>query len=483
MYSEDLLQNAMRLKFPGIIEREFLESHFNAKAYNFITKYGLIPAFIIVCCFWAGDYLGFTHNLHLITIIRIISLIPLVLMYLYRKTDLMYTRIRDISAAYIFYLACSVLAIVAITPDSDFAHRGYVLSFPMIIFIMFLAKPRLLYGLASSLGFTIIMNIVNIAFDVLPLGFNELISHIHINLVMLSSIIIGAITCYTLEVSERREFIQKKIIEQERESVLLQRIELAELVDKLQIAYGDLADKNLKLDSLNKEKDDILGIAAHDLKNPLSGIAMSVSVIRMYGEKMKMEEIKETMQKVEKTVARMRDIISNLLNLNSIETGKIQMHLTECSAADIAEGLIKDYSSRARGKYIEINHLIDQSAMIYADPSMTYQIMENLLSNAMKFSPENKQIMVLVDYYTDNTQKKWVKMSVKDQGPGLTEQDKSKLFGKFQKLSARPTGGENSTGLGLSIVKKLVELQNGKIMCESQPGMGAEFIVLLPCAG
>jgi signal transduction histidine kinase len=90
------------------------------------------------------------------------------------------------------------------------------------------------------------------------------------------------------------------------------------------------------------------------------------------------------------------------------------------------------------------------------------------------------------DYFMDSVQepststKKYIRIEIEDQGPGITEADMKKLFGKFARLSAQPTGGEHSTGLGLSIVKKLVEAMNGRVWCESEPGKGAKFIVELP---
>jgi signal transduction histidine kinase len=104
------------------------------------------------------------------------------------------------------------------------------------------------------------------------------------------------------------------------------------------------------------------------------------------------------------------------------------------------------------------------------------QVLDNLISNAVKYSPLGKRILVRV-VNTDRA----VRIEIQDEGPGLSEDDKSKLFGKFARLSARPTGGEYSTGLGLSIVKKMVEAMNGKVWCESELGKGATFIVELPC--
>ena len=100
------------------------------------------------------------------------------------------------------------------------------------------------------------------------------------------------------------------------------------------------------------------------------------------------------------------------------------------------------------------------------------QVLDNLVSNAVKYSPPNKNIWVDIQETTEN-----VRIAIRDEGPGLSDDDKSKLFGKFARLSAQPTGGEHSTGLGLSIVKKMIEAMNGKVWCESELGHGATFFV------
>jgi signal transduction histidine kinase len=129
----------------------------------------------------------------------------------------------------------------------------------------------------------------------------------------------------------------------------------------------------------------------------------------------------------------------------------------------------------------------------YADKNATLQILDNLLSNAVKYSPygRNVWVRVLDDYESlliDTTPRgsllapsqEYVRIEIQDEGPGLTEEDKQKIFGKFTRLSAKPTAGEHSTGLGLSIVKKMVEGMSGKVWVESEEGKGATFIVLLP---
>jgi signal transduction histidine kinase len=118
-----------------------------------------------------------------------------------------------------------------------------------------------------------------------------------------------------------------------------------------------------------------------------------------------------------------------------------------------------------------------------ADKHRTLQVVENLLSNAIKFSPKNSGVTVAIERENENRAAEahpCIVITVADEGPGLSDEDKTKLFGKFARLSAQPTGGEHSTGLGLSIVKKLVEAMRGDIRCESELGKGARFIVRLP---
>lgn len=112
----------------------------------------------------------------------------------------------------------------------------------------------------------------------------------------------------------------------------------------------------------------------------------------------------------------------------------------------------------------------DTYAMV--DPNYMTQVYENLVSNAIKFSPKNKNIHIKIWEEGDK-----IRSLVSDEGPGISVEDQGKLFGKFQVLSSKPTGGEKSTGLGLSIVKKYVEAMKGRVWCESELGKGANFYI------
>jgi signal transduction histidine kinase len=135
-----------------------------------------------------------------------------------------------------------------------------------------------------------------------------------------------------------------------------------------------------------------------------------------------------------------------------------------------------EYRGPAHEKSITLNVQHDKaSEKIYADEQALMQVLDNLISNAVKYSPHHKNIWI-----SSLALGEVVQIRIKDEGQGMTEEDLKRLFGKFAKLSARPTGNEHSTGLGLSIVKRLVESMNGKIWCESEYGKGATFVLEMP---
>ena len=140
------------------------------------------------------------------------------------------------------------------------------------------------------------------------------------------------------------------------------------------------------------------------------------------------------------------------------------------------------YNTLAKEKSISV-HFKDKTEenIVYADINKVLQILDNLISNAVKFSPYDKKVYIKTEKIKiKKTNEKYIRIEVKDQGPGIKLEEMDKLFGKFNKLSARPTAYENSSGLGLYIVKKLIDGMKGKLWCESKENHGASFIFLLP---
>ena len=243
---------------------------------------------------------------------------------------------------------------------------------------------------------------------------------------------------------------------------------------EIELANTTLQEQNEKLNDLNKEKNKIIGIVAHDLKNPISAVHGLAELVQSgFAEP---EQVPEITRQIVVTADRMLQLVKNLLDVNRLESGTVQFNCVEFDIVPMVEATLAQYTPLAEAKNITLHyHLGTDSSTIIADEQATMQILDNLISNAVKYSPLGKQVFIRVSSNPSS-----VRLAVEDEGPGLSEDDKSKLFGKFARLSARPTAGEYSTGLGLSIVKKMVEAMNGRVWCESELGKGATFIVELP---
>lgn len=256
---------------------------------------------------------------------------------------------------------------------------------------------------------------------------------------------------------------ERKIALQEKEIYKLKNVELAEA--------------NSRLLKLNEEKNEFIGIAAHDLKNPLSGILIYSKKLRTRIDKYSKEEIYEIASEMEIASERMFKLIAKFLDINLIESGKRDFKFTVFNAAHLLKQTIALSLSHANRKNIEITQDYEHEMDIFSDHDSLEQILDNLISNAVKFTFPGKKINIKARVLGDN-----IRFEVKDEGPGMTEKDKQKLFGRFARLSAKPTGNEISTGLGLSIAHKLTLMLGGKLWCESKEGEGATFILEIPAA-
>ncbi len=258
---------------------------------------------------------------------------------------------------------------------------------------------------------------------------------------------------------------------------------LTEQATEIQIVNSALLDINVKLEDTNKEltilsdeKDEFMGIAAHDLRNPIGSIR-SLAILLEEAHNLAPEKIQSIGSMVRKSSDTMLTLIGNLLNLNALERGAAYSIPEEFDVFLLVSDIVSDYEIRASAKHITL-HCTKNAAKtsVYADRTACLQIFDNIISNAVKYSPHGRQIWVSTEVGAQGI----VRVVVKDEGTGFSEEDKRRLFGKFARLSTIPTGGEQRTGLGLSIVKQLVERQNGRVWCESELGNGATFIVELP---
>lgn len=236
-----------------------------------------------------------------------------------------------------------------------------------------------------------------------------------------------------------------------------------------------LEDLNRHLVRLNLQKSEFMGIAAHDLKNPLQTISLNAELIEQHSH-LPPEVLKSRAAKIKNTAQAMANLISRLLSEEAIETGQLALRIEPFDVVPIALEVVEAFRERASAKGLELRLEKSHEAIIaIADPRHVREVFDNLVSNAIKFSPTRKHVWIRLSHLPQ-----LVLIQVEDEGQGISEEDKPKLFQRYTRLSAQPTQGESSTGLGLHIVKSLVEAMNGHIWVESEPGRGAAFCIELP---
>lgn len=235
---------------------------------------------------------------------------------------------------------------------------------------------------------------------------------------------------------------------------------------------SEIEQQNEILRELNYEKDQLMKIVAHDMRSPLNQIDGLVQLVNFDASNLN-DQQKESLGKITNTTSHSRELLNKILNSKSLDHNQLSLKMESTDIGDLLQSVTDHYRISAKEKNISINLVKPESNVeINLDKDYTEQILENLISNAVKFSPFDKSIKINL---SENENK--VRIEVEDEGPGVSSADMKKLFGKYQKLSAEPTGGETSTGLGLSIVQKYVKAMDGKVWCESSNGNGAKFIV------
>lgn len=235
-----------------------------------------------------------------------------------------------------------------------------------------------------------------------------------------------------------------------------------------------LASQNDALADLVLEKDSLINIVAHDLKSPISKTQGLVELLATSGDfNPEQQKISGMIQKVLSDGER---LIRDLLDISQVEGDRSNLSLTQFDLGALLTAQIASSREAATKKRIQLD-FEPQSAQIsvHSDESFVARIIDNLLSNAIKYSPAHTTVRLACGQRGDQV---W--FSVKDEGPGFSAEDQEKMYRKFQRLSARPTAGEGSNGLGLSIIRLLVAQLQGEVRLTSSPGKGAEFVVEIP---
>jgi signal transduction histidine kinase len=249
-----------------------------------------------------------------------------------------------------------------------------------------------------------------------------------------------------------------------------------ELEAKVQVRTQELQEKNIALEEMNTLKNEFLGMAAHDLRSPIGNIQNLTELILDQDGEMGQEERVEVVTMIRNLTQGMMNLLNDLLDITTIESGKIDLQPTPVPMRPYLREIEHYHRLLAERKRIHLlTEVADNIPMVVFDKERIRQVLNNLLSNAIKFSPMHTVVRLRVHLTTAG-----IEFSVIDQGQGIRADEQSRLFGAFQRTSTKPTAGEHSTGLGLSICKKIVELHGGSIGVESEVGRGSRFFFVLP---
>ncbi len=253
---------------------------------------------------------------------------------------------------------------------------------------------------------------------------------------------------------------------------------LARANERLEEELGRRRQAEAVNDRLSKTKDEFISIASHNLKNSLAVVQFATGFVKKAvrpGSAMTAKAYESVCRTRDQADEMMRTI-EDFLDFHALQDGRMALLPSVVNVNTIAQHVVDDHSECAAAKQIRlVTDLVPMAAEIYADDTKIGQVMANYVSNAIKFCPNHSEVTVKTEA-TDGH----VRVEVTDTGPGLTDEDLLKVFGKYERLSAKPTGDEKSSGLGLAICKGIVELHGGSVGVRRNPERGVTFWLRLP---
>jgi signal transduction histidine kinase len=263
---------------------------------------------------------------------------------------------------------------------------------------------------------------------------------------------------------------------QEANATLEQRV--MQRTTDLTAANVRLAAQWQLLQRANAFKRDILGTVAHDLKNPLAVVMGRTEMLKeMIGNAaLASENLSAQIDHIRNATSRMTEMVNSLISDAMADALDISIRKAPADLTAIVQSVAEANQPTAARKKQALRVTAPPRLVIACDADRMREAIDNIVSNAIKYSPMSGKIDIVASEDSGA-----VVINVTDQGPGLSPEDMSRLFGRFQRLSAKPTGGESSAGLGLSIVKRIVDLHEGSVSASNAPGgPGATFTITLP---
>jgi signal transduction histidine kinase len=245
-----------------------------------------------------------------------------------------------------------------------------------------------------------------------------------------------------------------------------------EMLRSLSEVIVNKMESRLRYKNLLKSQNDLMNITLHEIKNPLASINLANDILKKDPTR-----IEKMSTMIKQSVVRIQSKLHDLLHVSEIEESQLQLNIEESGLSEMFSTLLSNFELQASRKRQSVVLEYDETIPpVFIDRKKISDVLHNLLSNAIKYSFYDSEIKIIASRLSDAVQ-----IEFRDQGQGLEPGDNSKLFLKFAKLSARPTGKETSNGLGLSICKSLVEMHHGSIHATSKgKNKGSSFFVTLP---
>ena len=288
-------------------------------------------------------------------------------------------------------------------------------------------------------------------------------------IILLVILLLITLFAFYLRVRQKNRLLEEKKwqIEEQNQKIIDQNSEIRRQNDAL-------SQQNKRLEEIDQEKDTLLDIVTHDLKAPFNRISGLADILAMNLTRLEPDN-QRYIELIKYTSQDGSSLVNDLLNSNVIER-RHTLSFEEINLSAFLEQLIESFENQSDAKSICLHLQVAEALTLDADAPYLSRILENLLSNAIKYSPPRTNVYVSAKRVGESQ----VQISIKDEGPGFSDEDKKSLYQKFKKLSAKPTNGESSHGLGLAIVKLLVERMHATIDLVSRPGQGSMFILTFP---
>ncbi len=255
-------------------------------------------------------------------------------------------------------------------------------------------------------------------------------------------------------------------------------VALSEATNELAGMHRELARKNAELELLHRRKDHVLGMVAHDLRNPLGSIAGFGAALERQLDDVLDDRSRLMLARIQKLSRRMLLLVEDLLDATAIASGQLTLDLTQVDIHQLLADTVDSHRHAAADKGVTLGlHCADRPARIWADPDRLAQVFDNLLSNAIRFSPDQEGATVTIRCRTIDAGQ--LSVTVTDEGVGMSDEALGRLFEPFSGTSPG-TRDESGTGLGLAITRSIVEAHGGSIEVHSVVGEGTIFEVRLP---